>query len=76
MIRKIDKKWTTTLLMTDNSPFVLRGIILVDEETGEYILLDSFGHRFYSGEAIDLEMVKNIFTQLEEMKLNNMFVTL
>lgn len=64
MIRKINKKWTVTLLMTDNAPFVLRGIILVDEQTGEFGLLDSFGHSFYTGEAFDMEMAKDIFTQV------------
>ena len=62
--------------MTDNSPFVLRGIILVDEETGEFCLLDSFGHSFYAGEAFDMEMAKDLFTQMEEMRTNDMFVSL
>lgn len=76
MLRKIDKKWTTTLLMTDDPPYVLRGIILVDEETGEFRLLDSFGHNFYVGEAFDISMAKELFSEMEEMRLQGMFVTL
>ena len=73
MIRKINKKWSTILLMTDTSPYVLRGIILVDEETGEFRLMDSFGHNFYAGEAFDMDMAKDLFVEMEEMRLQDMF---